>query len=96
MIRTCPALRLLALGTALGAVSACSDNSAPIDWDLRPDGAGAFSTADAARSATAARPVPDANGVISYPGYQVAVARQGDTVSSVAARTGMNPAELAT
>jgi murein DD-endopeptidase MepM/ murein hydrolase activator NlpD len=96
MIRTRSALRLLALGTALGAVSACSDNSAPIDWDLRPDGAGAFSTADAARSATAARPVPDANGVISYPGYQVAVARQGDTVSSVAARTGMNPAELAT
>ena len=96
MIRTRSALRLLALGTAFGAISACSDNPALIDWDLRPDGAGAFSTADAARSATATRPMPDANGVISYPGYQVAVARQGDTVSSVAARTGMNPAELAT
>jgi murein DD-endopeptidase MepM/ murein hydrolase activator NlpD len=96
MIRTRSALRLLALGTAFGAISACSDNPALIDWDLRPDGAGAFSTADAARSATSARPLPDANGVISYPGYQVAVARQGDTVSSVAARTGMNPAELAT
>lgn len=96
MIRTRSALRLLALGTAFGAISACSDNPALIDWDLRPDGAGAFSTADAARSATSSRPMPDANGVISYPGYQVAVARQGDTVSSVAARTGMNPAELAT
>ena len=96
MIRTRTALRLLALGSALSAISACSDNPALIDWDLRPDGAGAFSTADAARSATAERPMPDANGVISYPGYQVAVARQGDTVSSVAARTGMNPAELAT
>lgn len=95
MIRTRTAFRLLALGTALGAISACSDNPALIDWDLRPDGAGTFSTAEAARSATAERPVPDANGVISYPGYQVAVARQGDTVSSVAARTGMDPAELA-
>jgi hypothetical protein len=96
MIRTRSALRLLALGSAFGAISACSDNPALIDWDLRPDGAGAFSTADAARSASAARPMPDANGVISSPGYQVAVARQGDTVASVAARTGMNPAELAT
>lgn len=95
MIRTRTALRLLALGSALSAISACSDNPALIDWDLRPDGAGTFSTAEAARSATAARPMPDANGVISYPGYQVAVARPGDTVSSVAARTGMNPAELA-
>jgi murein DD-endopeptidase MepM/ murein hydrolase activator NlpD len=90
------AFRLLSLGAAFGAISACSDNTALIDWDLRPDGAGAFSTADAARRATAARPEPDANGVISYPGYQVAVARQGDTVSSVAARTGMDPVELAT
>ncbi len=39
--------------------------------------------------------MPDANGVISYPGYQVAVARRGDTVGSVAARVGINPAELA-
>jgi len=96
MIRTRTALRFLVLGSALGGISACSGNPALIDWDLRPDGAGAFSTADAARSASAARPMPDANGVISYPGYQVAVARQGDTVASVAARTGMNPAELAT
>ncbi|MCA3441901.1 MAG: peptidoglycan DD-metalloendopeptidase family protein [Rhodobacter sp.] len=96
MNRSRMAFRLLSLGAAFGAISACSDNTALIDWDLRPDGAGAFSTADAARRATAARPEPDANGVISYPGYQVAVARQGDTVSSVAARTGMDPAELAT
>ena len=96
MNRSRMAFRLLSLGAAFGAVSACSDNTALIDWDLRPDGAGAFSTADAARRATAARPEPDANGVISYPGYQVAVARQGDTVSSVAARTGMDPVELAT
>ncbi|MCE2737101.1 MAG: LysM peptidoglycan-binding domain-containing M23 family metallopeptidase [Rhodobacter sp.] len=96
MIRSGTVFRLLALGAAFGAISACSDNTALIDWDLRPDGAGAFSTADAARRATATRPEPDANGVISYPGYQVAVARQGDTVSGVAERTGIDPAELAT
>ncbi len=95
MIRSRTTFRLLALGASLGAISACSGNTALIDWDLRPDGAGAFSTAEAARAAATTRPEPDANGVISYPGYQVAVARQGDTVSSVAARTGMDPAELA-
>ncbi len=34
-------------------------------------------------------------GVISYPGYQVAVARRGDTVASVAARVGVGADELA-
>ena len=42
MIRTRTALRLLALGSALSAISACSDNPALIDCDLLPDGAGAF------------------------------------------------------
>ena len=41
------------------------------------------------------RPAPDQRGVISYPGYQVAIARQGDTVASIAARLGLNAAELA-
>lgn len=89
-----PALRFLTLGTALGALTACSDTGT-LDWDLRPQGQGAFSTAEAAQSATANRPAPDARGVISYPGYQVAVARRGDTVASVAARVGIPPAELA-
>jgi hypothetical protein len=39
--------------------------------------------------------MPDAQGVISYPGYQVAVARRGDTVGSVAARVGLSAQELA-
>jgi murein DD-endopeptidase MepM/ murein hydrolase activator NlpD len=87
-------IRFLTLGTALGVLAACSDTGA-LDWDLRPDGPGTYSTAEAARSATANRPAPDARGVISYPGYQVAVARRGDTVASVAARVGVPPAELA-
>ena len=88
-------IRILALGTTLGTLAACSSDPSQLDWDLRPQGAGAYSTADAARSATADRPAPDGRGVISYPGYQVAVARRGDTVGSVAARVGIPPAELA-
>jgi murein DD-endopeptidase MepM/ murein hydrolase activator NlpD len=89
-----PALRLLTLGAALGMLAACN-NTGTLDWDLRPQGPGTFSTTEAAKSATANRPVPDSRGVISYPGYQVAVARRGDTVASVAARVGVPPGELA-
>lgn len=64
-----------------------------LDWDLR--GGQVMTTADAARGVTAARPSPDARGVISYPGYQVAVARRGDTAASVAARIGLSASELA-
>jgi murein DD-endopeptidase MepM/ murein hydrolase activator NlpD len=74
-------------GTAL--LSGCGGVN---DWDLRTNGS---STADAVHSAAAARPQPDARGVISYPGYQVAVARQGDTVATVAARIGTDATQLA-
>ena len=91
-------LRAVALSTSLLALAACTGGQpgmlSDLDWDFR-NGAGTFDTTEAARQATAARPTPDANGVISYPGYQVAVARRGDTVGSVAARVGLNPAELA-
>nr|WP_246831369.1 M23 family metallopeptidase [Pseudotabrizicola formosa] len=65
-----------------------------MDWDMR-NGPGVLTTADAALSATERRPAPDGRGVISYPGYQVAVARRGDTVASVAARVGIGADELA-
>nr|WP_050786845.1 M23 family metallopeptidase [Rhodobacter sp. SW2] len=64
-----------------------------MDWDLRPNVG--LNTAQAAQRATADRPQADSRGVISYPGYQVAVARRGDTVGSVAARVGLDGAELA-
>jgi len=75
-------------------LGACSE---PFDFDLRDNfntGNG-LSTADAARTATAERPQPDARGIISYPGYQVAVAQTGDTLSDVAARIGVDADELA-
>lgn len=76
--------------TALMALAACEG----FDPDLRRPHAG-FSTADAAREVTAQRPRPDERGIISYPDYQVVVARSGDTVGSVASRVGMSAEELA-
>ena len=81
--------RLLA-GSALMMLAACNT---PLDFDLR--GGRAPNTAEAARNATADRPQPDGRGVISYPGYQVVVARRGDTVSSVASRVGADAQSLA-
>lgn len=82
----------LALGlSAALMLSACS-GTGPTDWDLRTNG---LNTGQAVQQATAAPPKPDANGVISYPGYQVVVARQGDTVTSIAARVGIDAASLA-
>ena len=67
------------------ALAACE----PVDFDLR-GGTGGFSTADAAVQATAGRPQPDSRGIISYPSYQVAVARRGDTLNDVATRIGVD------
>ncbi|MGQ0566745.1 MAG: LysM peptidoglycan-binding domain-containing protein [Gemmobacter sp.] len=83
--------RLLVLGLA-GFLSGCAATS-EFDWDLRGPGRG--DTSAAALRATEARPRPDARGVLSYPGYQVALARRGDTVGSVAARLGIDAAALA-
>lgn len=85
----------LAIGT-LAALASCGSNGGlslnNFDPDLRQ--LGGLNTADAA-ARSAPRPAPDQRGVISYPGYQVAIARQGDTVATIAARLGLNAAELA-
>ncbi len=84
-----PSLTAALLGGAL-LVTGCTN----FDPDLRRWGGG-FDTSAVARAATAPRPVPDARGIISYPNYQVAVARRGDTVTSLATRIGLPPTELA-
>lgn len=93
-----PSFRVLGLGTTLVTLAACTTGGGGgmqgFDWDLRGGGT-ALDTTQAAQQAAAARPAPDGRGVISYPGYQVAVARRGDTVGSVAARVGLSPGELA-
>lgn len=96
MIHTLPA-RLrhgLILGASALALAACEPDGS-FDGDLRHFGRTGFDTSAAARQATAARPAPDARGVISYPTYQVAVANQGDSVTAIAARVGLNAEELA-
>lgn len=86
--------RLSALGmVATLLLTACS-NAPGLDWDLR-GGSGALDTSSSVAGFTDARPREDARGVIAYPGYQVAVARRGDTVASVARRLGINPGDLA-
>ncbi|MCR9126541.1 MAG: peptidoglycan DD-metalloendopeptidase family protein [Rhodobacteraceae bacterium] len=86
-------LTQVSLGAVAIALAACSQ---PLDYDLRGN-VGGFSTAEAVRDAraTANRPAPDARGVISYPTYQVALARTDDTVADVAARVGVDSAALA-
>lgn len=89
-------LRAIGLGCSVLALAACNTTGPfeTMDWDFR-GGGGALDTSEAARQATQNRPSPDSRGVISYPGYQVAVARRGDTVASVAARVGLTSDELA-
>lgn len=89
-----PLLRAAACGTALVWLAGC-DADGSFDADLRNFGQIGFDTTEAARRATEDRPAPDSRGVISYPNYQVAVANRGDTVASVAARVGIDAAELA-
>jgi murein DD-endopeptidase MepM/ murein hydrolase activator NlpD len=81
----------LAGTAALALLAGCAD----FDLDLRDLANPEVDTSAAARTAVENRPAPDDRGVISYPGYQVAVARRGDTVGDVAARVGLPARELA-
>lgn len=83
-------LRPLMLGTSLLALVACDD----FDPDFR-NFSGGPQASGAVVVESAPRPEPDDRGIISYPSYQVAVARRGDRVSDVAARVGIPVAELA-
>ena len=85
-------LRFMAPLALVAALGACSE---PLDYDMRGRMGGAVDTSDAALSATAGRPRPDDRGIISYPNYQVVVARRNDTVASVAGRIGVPAGELA-
>lgn len=83
---------VLAAASALTLAACDNTDFGKLDWDLR---AGGTNTSTEALQATAQKPVPDANGVLSYPGYQLAEARRGDTVAALAGRLGLNPADLA-
>lgn len=75
------------------ALVGCS-NIGDFDFDLR-GASGQLDTSDAVRNRSKAAPLPDERGIISYPGYQVVLARRGDTVTKVAERIGVSSTELA-
>lgn len=92
MTHRLPALRgLLLAGTALALLSACQETA--LDWDMRDLGGNTLDTT-ASIQRIPIRPEPDARGVISYPTYQVAVARRGDTVRTIADRLALDPVTL--
>ncbi|MBT8458541.1 MAG: peptidoglycan DD-metalloendopeptidase family protein [Boseongicola sp.] len=92
MTKTGFGTRLLGFGVATLALAAC-DTIGSFDPDLR-GGAGQFDTSDAARNAVLSAPQPDARGVVTYPDYQVVIARRGDTVGTIAARLGVSAETL--
>ncbi|SNS25245.1 Murein DD-endopeptidase MepM and murein hydrolase activator NlpD, contain LysM domain [[Luteovulum] sphaeroides subsp. megalophilum] len=82
----------LCMTATLTILAACSTSD--LDWDLRGR-PGGLSTAEAARAVSAPRPRADDRGIISYPTYQVAVARQGETVASLSSRLGLDATQVA-
>ncbi len=63
-----------------------------LDFDLRGN---EYDTSDAVRRAMGTRPLPDNRGIISYATYEVAVAREGDTIKTIAERLGLEPKNVA-
>ena len=63
-----------------------------LDFDLRGN---EYDTSEAVRKAMNTRPLPDSRGIISYSTYEVAVARQGDTIKSIADRVGLDSKNIA-
>ena len=74
-------LRISLMAGASALVLAGCVDTGNLDWDLR---AGGGDTSEAARQATAAAPTADGNGILSYPDYQLATARRGETVTILA------------
>jgi murein DD-endopeptidase MepM/ murein hydrolase activator NlpD len=85
--------RIIVMSVALGGLAACTQSG--LDWDVRGITGGQLDTRDEALQATQNRPQSDARGVLSYPGYQVVLARRGDTVRSVANRLAIDVDEFA-
>lgn len=88
--RALPRKKVSLIAALIGSLglSAC-------DTGVDLGGVGGFNLGRNDEARTAPRPEPDARGVISYPTYQVVVARRGDSIGDVAARIGMSTEELA-
>ena len=80
-------VRLLALSATVGLAGCAGNTWNPWGGNEAPADAGAMSSVQ--------NLPPDSRGVITYASYQVAVARDGDTLDSVAARVGTTAEALA-
>ena len=89
-IRTNQIVKISAFLITLG-FSACG-SLGNFDFDLRGN---EYDTSDAVRKAMQTRPLPDSRGIISYPTYEVAVARQGDTIKNISDRLGLDSKSVA-
>ena len=89
-IRTNQIVKISSFLIILG-FSACG-NLGNFDFDLRGN---EYDTSDAVRKAMQTRPLPDSRGIISYPTYEVAVARQGDTIKNISDRLGLDSKSVA-
>lgn len=75
--------------TTFGLISC---DTSGMDLDLRNNN---YDTSRAAQAVLKKRPKPDNRGLISYPNYQVAIARLGDSLKTMAARIGVDSKALA-
>ena len=73
------------------ALTGCKNS---FGMDVRDQFGGILDTSSAAANAVANRPEPDARGVLTFPSYQVALARSGDRIEDVAARIGVDADRL--
>ena len=89
-IRTNQIVKISSFLITLG-FSACG-SLGNFDFDLRGN---EYDTSDAVRKAMQTRPLPDSRGIISYPTYEVAVARQGDTIKNISDRLGLDSKNVA-
>ena len=79
-------IRLIFLVAFIGIIGCSGD----FDFDMRDQLGGRLDTSSAANSAVANRPDPDERGVITFPNYQVVVARNGDKIGDLAERISAN------
>ena len=89
-------IRLIVLTTALIAVAGCASDQ-PSDRaavEIKGSNPGVAAAPQTAPRLPALDAEPSKAGIVSYDGYQAAVARSGDTVSSVADRIGLSASEL--
>ncbi len=82
----------LGAATIMACVTLVSCNSSGFDVDLRQN---QYGTSEAVQGVLLKRPKPDARGIITYSNYQVAIARFGDTLDTLATRIGVDAESLA-